>query len=94
MCPLPGRKASSSARGLVLPAGRVVPPVYSRPSSAEIHNAGENKNERSTLKRRELLAAPVAPATSTCGRTRRQTTGPFFLLYDQVDKDVDLIVRG
>jgi len=54
----------------------------------------------SRLNRRELLgaglalplgalAAPSAVAES-CGPTPRQTSGPFYPLYDQVDKDLDL----
>lgn len=55
---------------------------------------------KSRLNRRELLgagialplgalAAPSAVADS-CGPTPRQTSGPFYPLYDQVDKDLDL----
>lgn len=58
-------------------------------------------NERSKLNRRELLGAGMvlplgalagaAQATpGACGLTPRQTTGPFYPVYDQVDKDVDL----
>jgi protocatechuate 3,4-dioxygenase beta subunit len=36
------------------------------------------------------LAAPPATATPACGVTPAQTTGPFYPIYDQVDKDVDL----
>ena len=57
--------------------------------------------DRSTLSRRDLLGAGIVlplgvlatPATSsggTCGATPRQTSGPFYPLYDQVDKDIDL----
>jgi len=54
------------------------------------------------LTRRELLglgaalpfgaavAADTAGAAAACGRTPRQTSGPFFPAFDQVDKDVDL----
>lgn len=58
-------------------------------------------DKRSTLNRRELLgasialplgalAAPAVAATGACGPTPAQTTGPFYPVYDQVDKDVDL----
>jgi protocatechuate 3,4-dioxygenase beta subunit len=36
------------------------------------------------------LAAPGPAAAATCGATPRQTSGPFFPVFDQVDKDVDL----
>ena len=36
------------------------------------------------------LAAPAAVAAESCGLTPRQTTGPFYPVYEQVDKDVDL----
>ena len=36
------------------------------------------------------LATPVATAAPACGVTPAQTTGPFYPIYDQVDKDVDL----
>lgn len=52
------------------------------------------------IDRRQLLSAgmalPLAALTSsaaaaeTCGVTPRQTSGPFYPLFDQVDKDVDL----
>ena len=58
-------------------------------------------SQKSRLTRRELLgagaalpfgalAAPTSAAPDSCGPTPRQTTGPFFPLYDQVDKDLDL----
>lgn len=58
-------------------------------------------SNRSGLSRRDLLGAgmvlPLAalavPATASagsCGLTPRQTSGPFYPLYDQLDKDVDL----
>lgn len=57
--------------------------------------------DRSTLSRRDLLgagivlplgvlAAPVTSSGRSCGVTPRQTSGPFYPLYDQVDKDIDL----
>jgi protocatechuate 3,4-dioxygenase beta subunit len=36
------------------------------------------------------LAAPASAATEACGLTPRQTTGPFYPVFEQVDKDVDL----
>lgn len=53
------------------------------------------------LSRRELLGAGVAlpfgalaasraAAAQSCGKTPPQTTGPFYPVYDQIDKDVDL----
>ena len=56
---------------------------------------------RRALSRREVLAAGVAlplgalattaeSATTTCGTTPAQTTGPFYPIHEQVDKDVDL----
>lgn len=52
------------------------------------------------INRRHLLGAGVAlplgalasaaGATGTCAPTPRQTTGPFFPVFEQVDKDVDL----
>ena len=36
------------------------------------------------------LMAPAGTAAEACAPTPRQTTGPFYPLYDQVDKDVDL----
>lgn len=36
------------------------------------------------------LAAPPTTAAPACGVTSAQTTGPFYPIYDQVDKDVDL----
>jgi len=36
------------------------------------------------------LAAPARAATEACAPTPRQTTGPFYPVFDQVDKDVDL----
>jgi protocatechuate 3,4-dioxygenase, beta subunit len=58
-------------------------------------------DQRSKLNRRELLgagmalplgalAAPADAATKTCKLTPRQTSGPFYPVHDQVDKDVDL----
>ena len=58
-------------------------------------------NDRSRINRREVLgatlalplgalAAPSQDAAATCGATPRQTSGPFFPVFDQVDKDVDL----
>lgn len=57
--------------------------------------------ERTRLSRRDLLGAgivlplgalvaPAAASTRTCGLTPRQTSGPFYPVYDQLDKDVDL----
>jgi len=37
-----------------------------------------------------VVAAGAARAADACGRTPRQTSGPFFPAFDQVDKDVDL----
>lgn len=52
------------------------------------------------INRRQLLGAGMAlplgavagsaAATDTCGVTPKQTTGPFFPVFEQVDKDVDL----
>jgi len=36
------------------------------------------------------LSAPASAAAEACGLTPRQTTGPFYPLFDQIDKDVDL----
>lgn len=36
------------------------------------------------------LLAPVRSLAAACGLTPRQTSGPFFPLWDQLDKDVDL----
>ncbi len=36
------------------------------------------------------MVVPVRALASTCGLTPRQTSGPFFPLWDQLDKDVDL----
>lgn len=36
------------------------------------------------------LAAPVRALAASCGLTPRQTSGPFFPIHDQLDKDVDL----
>lgn len=36
------------------------------------------------------LAAPAVAAQEACGLTPRQTTGPFYPVFEQVDKDVDL----
>jgi protocatechuate 3,4-dioxygenase beta subunit len=58
-------------------------------------------NTRSKLNRRELLGAGIAlplgalassaqAAPGSCGLTPAQTSGPFYPLYDQIDKDVDL----
>jgi protocatechuate 3,4-dioxygenase beta subunit len=58
-------------------------------------------NDRSRINRREVLgatlalplgalAAPSQAAAATCGATPRQTSGPFFPVFDQLDKDVDL----
>ena len=58
-------------------------------------------SEHSKLSRRAVLGAgvamplgalmaPAATAAEACAPTPRQTTGPFYPLYDQVDKDVDL----
>ena len=55
---------------------------------------------KSRLNRRELLGAGIAlplgalaapgAVAEGCGPTPRQTSGPFYPLYDQVDKDLDL----
>ena len=55
---------------------------------------------KSRLNRRELLGAGIAlplgalaapgAGADGCGPTPRQTSGPFYPLYDQVDKDLDL----
>jgi protocatechuate 3,4-dioxygenase beta subunit len=55
---------------------------------------------KSRLNRRELLGAGIAlpfgalaapsAVADGCGPTPRQTSGPFYPLYDQVDKDLDL----
>jgi protocatechuate 3,4-dioxygenase beta subunit len=37
-----------------------------------------------------VLAAPAGAAIETCKLTPRQTSGPFYPVHDQVDKDVDL----
>lgn len=37
-----------------------------------------------------VVAADAARAAEACGLTPRQTSGPFFPAFDQVDKDVDL----
>ena len=37
-----------------------------------------------------LVLTPLQAAAERCGLTPAQTTGPFFPLWDQVDKDVDL----
>jgi protocatechuate 3,4-dioxygenase beta subunit len=37
-----------------------------------------------------ILAAPAIAAEMACAPTPRQTTGPFYPVYDQIDKDVDL----
>lgn len=37
-----------------------------------------------------ILATPAMAAEAACALTPRQTTGPFYPIYDQVDKDVDL----
>jgi protocatechuate 3,4-dioxygenase beta subunit len=37
-----------------------------------------------------LLAAPMRALAERCGLTPPQTTGPFYPLWDQMDKDVDL----
>jgi protocatechuate 3,4-dioxygenase beta subunit len=58
-------------------------------------------NTRSKLNRRELLGAGIAlplgalagsaqAAPDSCELTPSQTSGPFYPLYDQIDKDVDL----
>jgi protocatechuate 3,4-dioxygenase beta subunit len=58
-------------------------------------------SDRSRINRRQVLGAAlalplgalVAPghaAAAGCGATPRQTSGPFFPVFDQVDKDVDL----
>jgi len=58
-------------------------------------------NERSRMNRRELLgasmalplvalAAPADAAAKTCKLTPRQSSGPFYPVHDQADKDVDL----
>jgi protocatechuate 3,4-dioxygenase beta subunit len=58
-------------------------------------------NTPSKLNRRELLGAGMAlplgalagiaqAAPGSCGLTPAQTSGPFYPLYDQIDKDVDL----
>lgn len=36
------------------------------------------------------LLTPVRALAAACGLTPRQTSGPFFPLWDQLDKDVDL----
>jgi len=36
------------------------------------------------------MAAPATAAEVACALTPRQTTGPFYPIYDQIDKDVDL----
>lgn len=36
------------------------------------------------------LVAPAMAAEQACGLTPRQTTGPFYPIFEQVDKDVDL----
>jgi protocatechuate 3,4-dioxygenase beta subunit len=36
------------------------------------------------------VAAPAMATAGACGLTPRQTTGPFYPVFDQVDKDVDL----
>jgi len=56
--------------------------------------------DHKTINRRQLLGAGIAlplgaiateaVAADTCGVTPRQTTGPFFPIVDQVEKDVDL----
>lgn len=57
--------------------------------------------ERSRINRRDVLgatlalplgalAAPGRADAASCGRTPPQTSGPFFPIFDQVDKDVDL----
>jgi protocatechuate 3,4-dioxygenase beta subunit len=57
--------------------------------------------DRSRINRREVLGATLAlplgalalpdqTAAATCGATPRQTSGPFFPMFDQLDKDVDL----
>lgn len=61
----------------------------------------ENKlSARNKINRRQLLGAGMvlplgaiagsASAAEACAVTPRQTTGPFFPVFDQVDKDVDL----
>jgi protocatechuate 3,4-dioxygenase beta subunit len=58
-------------------------------------------NDRSRISRRKVLGATLAlplgalvssgrAAAATCGATPRQTSGPFFPVFDQLDKDVDL----
>lgn len=58
-------------------------------------------NHKDRINRRELLGAGIAlplgalasashAAGDTCSPTPRQTSGPFYPLYDQVDKDLDL----
>jgi protocatechuate 3,4-dioxygenase beta subunit len=58
-------------------------------------------DQQSKLNRRALLgagmalplvalAAPADAATDACKLTPRQTSGPFYPVHDQVDKDVDL----
>lgn len=37
-----------------------------------------------------VLAAPATAAEVACALTPRQTTGPFYPVFDQIDKDVDL----
>ena len=37
-----------------------------------------------------ILAAPAMAAEAACAPTPRQTTGPFYPVFDQIDKDVDL----
>lgn len=62
---------------------------------------GTTVNQKSGMNRRELLGAGIAlplgalaspshAAGDTCGPTPRQTSGPFYPLHDQVDKDLDL----
>jgi protocatechuate 3,4-dioxygenase beta subunit len=57
--------------------------------------------DRDRLDRRRLLGlglalplgallTPVRSLAASCGLTPRQTSGPFFPLWDQIDKDVDL----
>lgn len=62
---------------------------------------GTTVKQKSRMNRRELLGASIAlplgvlasrshASGDTCAPTPRQTSGPYYPLYDQMDKDLDL----
>jgi len=96
--PIPERRS-----GGVLVTAMYSAPVTLPTIGAGVQNRsrGRAMNTKSRLTRRELLgagaalslgslAAPAGTASDSCGPTPRQMTGPFYPLYDQVDKDLDL----